>query len=637
MAHESFEDEATAKIMNELFINIKIDREERPDIDKIYQTAQFVLTQRTGGWPLTMFLTPDDQMPFFGGTYFPNEARHGLPAFKDLLQHISDVYHKRRAEIMTQNQSIQNVLQQIHEPAYTRTDLSPDLFKICNQQIEQSFDAKDGGFGAAPKFPHPTHIDRLLRYYAQFNLTQQDSPRSLHAALYTLEKMAAGGLFDHIGGGFCRYSVDSHWMIPHFEKMLYDNGPLLALYAHGFALTGAKQYKNVCEATAQWVVREMQSPEGGYYSSIDADSEGNEGMYYVWNREQIEQTLDHEEYAVFSPHYGLDRDANFEGRYHLHTFVSKDEVCQQASVTEEKFDALISQAKQKLFSQRQQRVRPNRDEKILSSWNALMIRGMAITGRILGRSEYIQSAQRALEFLRNTMWTSQHLTATYKDGTAHLDAYLDDYSFLLDAILEILQVRWCTQDLNWACDIANVLLEKFEDKSQGGFYFTSIDHERLIQRSKTLSDEAMPSGNGIAAIALARLGYLLGKTEYLEAAERVLQFAGQAVTHTPIGHASLINAYEEKYYPLQIIILRGEKSDLKKWQKQCTLGFNPRRLVFAIDADERNLPSALTEKKYFEPCPEGVVAYVCEGMQCKAPITSLAELKSAIAGTGTPQ
>ena len=633
MAHESFEDDATAKLMNELFINIKIDREERPDIDKIYQTAQYLLTQRTGGWPLTMFLTPHDQIPFFGGTYFPDEARHGMPAFKDLLRHISDAYQKQRAQIMMQNQSIQDALQKIHEPDYARADLSPDLFKACNQQLEQAFDAQDGGFGAAPKFPHCTHIARLLRYYAQSKSAQQESPRSLHAALYTLEKMAAGGLYDHLGGGFCRYSVDSRWMIPHFEKMLYDNGLLLALYAQGFTLTGSGQFKNACEGTAQWVIREMQSPEGGYYSALDADSEGREGKYYVWERKQVEEALNQEEYAVFAPHYGIDQHANFEGSYHLHTFSSKTEVCRQASVTAEKFDILLHQAKQKLFSLRQQRVRPGRDEKILGSWNALMIRGMAIAGRALGKPEYIQSAQRALDFVYRTMWVNQRLTATYKDGKAHLDAYLDDYAFLLDAILEMLQARWCTQDLNWACEIADVLLEQFEDNSLGGFYFTSKNHERLIQRSKTLSDETMPSGNGIAAMALARLGYLLGETKYLDATERVLQYAGQAITHAPMGHASLINAYEEQYRSLQIIILRGQKNELEKWQQQCTSGYAPRQLVFAIDADERNLPDALAEKKFRESSPEGVVAYVCEGMQCKAPIESLAELQSAVSDT----
>ncbi len=637
MAHESFEDDATAKLMNELFINIKIDREERPDIDKIYQTAQYLLTQRTGGWPLTMFLTPDDQIPFFGGTYFPNEARHGLPAFKDLLRHISDAYQKQRAQIMTQNQSLQHALQQVHEPDYARTDLSPDLFKTCNQQLEQAFDAQDGGFGAAPKFPHSTHIDRLLRYHAQSKSAQQESSRSLHAALYTLEKMAAGGLYDHLGGGFCRYSVDSRWMIPHFEKMLYDNGPLLALYAQGFTLTGSGQFRDVCEGTAQWVIREMQSPEGGYYSSLDADSEGTEGKYYVWERKQVEQALSQEEYAVFAPHYGIDRQTNFEGSYHLHTFADKTEVCRQTSVTTEKFDSLLHQAKQKLFSLREQRVRPGRDEKILGSWNALMIRGMAIASRALGKPEYLQSAQRALDFLHQTMWTPQGLTATYKDGKAHLDAYLDDYAFLLDAILEMLQTRWCTQNLTWACEIADVLLEQFEDNSLGGFYFTSKNHEQLIQRSKTLGDETMPSGNGIAAIALARLGYLLGKTEYLDATERVLQFAGQAIARAPMGHTSLINAYEEQHCSPQIIILRGQKNELEKWHQQCMPGYAPRRLVFAIEANEKNLPDALAEKKFKESSPEGVVAYMCEGMQCRAPIESLAELQSIVSDTCVQQ
>ncbi len=632
MAHESFEDDATAELMNALFVNIKIDREERPDIDKIYQTAQYLITQRTGGWPLTMFLTPQDQVPFFGGTYFPKEARHGLPAFKDLLQHISNAYHTQRAQIMTQNQSILNALQKIHEPDYSKQDLSPELFGICDQKLRQALDMQNGGFGAAPKFPHPTYIDRLLRYQAQPKPDQQESSDSLHGALYTLEKMAAGGIFDHLGGGFCRYSVDAGWMIPHFEKMLYDNGPLLALYAQSFALTGSGQFQDVCEATAQWVMREMQSPEGGYYSSLDADSEGIEGKYYVWDRKQVEQTLDPEEYAIFAPHFGFDRQANFEDSYHLHIFVKKEEVCQQVSVSPEKFDILLQQAKHKLLLLRQQRVRPGRDEKILSSWNALMIRGMIIAGRILGRPEYMQSAQRALDFLYQTMWANQRLIATYKDGKAHLDAYLDDYAFLLDAVLEGLQARWRTRDLNWAREIADVLLEQFEDVSLGGFYFTSKDHEQLIQRSKTLGDEAMPSGNGVAAMALTRLGYLLGETRYLDAAERVLQFAGQAIHHSPTGHASLVNAFEERCCPPQIIILRGQYTELEKWQQQCVQGYAPRQLVFAIEADKKNLPDALAEKKFREPSPEGVVAYICEGMQCRAPIEHLAELQNAISG-----
>ncbi len=633
MAHESFEDEATAKIMNELFINIKIDREERPDIDKIYQTAQFLLTQRTGGWPLTMFLTPDDQMPFFGGTYFPNVPRHGLPAFKDLLRHISNFYENKRDEITTQNQSIHTALQQIYEPNYSKIDLSPSILDTCNQHLEQTFDARYGGFGNAPKFPHPTNLERLLRYYAQSTFAQNKNPRALHTAIFTLEKMASGGIYDHLGGGFSRYSVDAYWMIPHFEKMLYDNGPLLALYAQSYALTYAEQFKNVCEGTAKWVMREMQSPEGGYYSTLDADSEGKEGKYYVWARNQIEDALTADEYAVFAPHFGIDRTPNFEGKYHLHIFKNEQEICDAQSLSSIKFNNFIKSAKHKLFSLREQRIRPGRDEKILTSWNALMIRGMAIAGRILNQYEYIESAEQALHFLQKIMWKNQRLFATYKDGKAHLDAYLDDYAFLLDALLEMLQARWRTEDLNWACELADVLLEHFEDKPSGGFYFTANDHERLIQRPKTFSDESTPSGNGIAAFALARLGYLLGETVYIEASERVLQIAGQAISQSPMGHASLLHAYEEQIYSPQLIILRGQANELIKWQQACALGYSPQRLVFAVDYDAENLPSALAEKNYRETSHEGVTAYVCQGMRCDAPIESFEELQNVLAKT----
>ena len=627
MAHESFEDDSTANVMNELFINIKIDREERPDIDKIYQTAQFLLTQRSGGWPLTMFLTPDDQMPFFGGTYFPNEARHGLPAFKDLLRHISDFYNHRRDEITTQNQSMHTALQQIYQPAYAKLDLTPNILDQCTQHLDQAFDARNGGFGKAPKFPHPSNIERLLRYFAHAKLNQEEKPRALHVAIFTLEKMAEGGIYDHVGGGFSRYSVDTYWMIPHFEKMLYDNGPLLALYAQSFAMTNSRQFQNVCEGTANWIMREMQSPEGGYYSTLDADSEGVEGKYYVWNQEEIEQTLSQDEYELFAPHYGIDQLPNFEGKYHLHTHKSESDLCAEKSITPEAFHALLEDCKQKLFNLREQRIRPGRDEKILTSWNALMIRGMAIAGRVFNQNEYIKSADDALSFLQQTMWCKQRLFATYKDGNAHLEAYLDDYAFLLDAILEMLQSRWRTEDLTWACEIADVLLDQFEDKAQGGFYFTANDHERLIQRPKTLSDEATPSGNGIAAFALARLGYILGETKYIDVAERTLQFAGQAISQSPMGHTSLLHVYEEQIYPSQIIILRGEVEKLEKWQHACNLGYAPQRLVFSINAEEDQLPSALAEKKHNTSNTEGVTAYVCQGMQCDMPIESFEELK----------
>lgn len=633
MAHESFEDEATASIMNELFINIKIDREERPDIDKIYQTAQFLLTQRTGGWPLTMFLTPDDQMPFFGGTYFPNEARHGLPAFKNLLKHISDFYNNRQHEIITQNKSMHNALQQIYEPKYSKTDLNADVLDLCNQQLEKIFDTENGGFGSAPKFPHPSNIERLLRYFAASKLNGDEKPRSLHAAIFTLEKMAAGGIYDHIGGGFSRYSVDKYWMIPHFEKMLYDNGPLLALYAQSFALTNSIQFKNICEDTIKWVIREMQSPEGGYYSTLDADSEGIEGKYYVWTKETIKQTLSKDEFDIFAPIFGIDQTPNFDGKYHLHTFKSQPALCEHHNIEQKEFSNQLSSAKLKLFNIREQRIRPGRDEKVLTSWNALMIRGMVISGRIFNNQNYIHSADLALNFLKKTMWKNHRLLATYKDGKAHLDAYLDDYAFLLNAILELLQARWISDDLNWACEIANVLLNHFEDKDLGGFYFTANDHERLIQRPKTLSDESTPSGNGIAALALGRLGYILGETNYIEAAERTLQFAGHAISQSPIGHTSLLNSFEELITPPQIIILRGKPDKLDIWQKACNKGYAPQRMVFSIDAEEKGLPQALAEKKFKNTNREGVTAYVCQGTQCNAPIENLEELKTILTKT----
>lgn len=634
MAHESFEDEATATIMNELFINIKIDREERPDIDKIYQTAQLLLTQRTGGWPLTMFLTPKDRIPFFGGTYFPNVPRHGLPAFKDLLQNISRFYHEGYEKIVIQNQSMHAALQQIYTPEREEIKLSSNILDICNQQLEQSFDARHGGFGRAPKFPHPGNIERLLRYYIQSKLNDDEKLRPLHIAIFTLEKMAAGGIYDHLGGGFSRYSTDARWMIPHFEKMLYDNGPLLALYAQSFALTGAGQFREVCKDTANWVMREMQSPEGGYYSTLDADSENQEGKFYAWEKEQIEQALDKQEYAVFAPHFGIDQPPNFEGKYHLHTFKDKEELHGQLDKDITALNTLLNRARQKLFVLRERRIRPGRDEKILVSWNALMIRGMVIAGRILNTDKYAHSARQSLDFIHQTMWKNQRLFATFKDGKAHLNAYLDDYAFLLDAILETLQTRWHTQYLNWAIELAEALLNNFEDPISGGFYFTSNDHERLIQRPKTTSDDATPSGNGIAAFALARLGYLLGETRYLDAAERALQFAVATIQQSPIGHTSLLHAYEEQLQPPQIIILRGRGNQLTRWQRACTSNYAPRRLVFAIDDAEKNLPNALAEKKFSASYHEGVVAYVCRGIQCEAPIEHLEKLQDALAETG---
>ena len=624
MAHESFEDAATAKLMNALFVNIKVDREERPDLDKIYQTAHQLLAQRSGGWPLTMFLMPDDQLPFFGGTYFPPEPRHGLPGFKDLMQQIARAYRQQRDAIANQNESLRDVLQRmtLTPPSATALDAVP--LAAALRELEQHFDRQHGGFGRAPKFPHPSSLEFLLRRAQR--LAGKDAERSVVMAGLTLTRMAQGGIFDQLGGGFARYSVDAEWMIPHFEKMLYDNGPLLALYSQAAAASGDTLFARTARETTQWVMREMQAPEGGYYSSLDADSEGAEGKFYAWADGEIHALLNADEYPLFARRFGLDRAANFEDSWHLHGYVAEEKLAAEFGLSAERVAALLDSARRKLFSAREQRIRPGRDDKILTAWNALMIKGMASAGRHLECDDCIDSAQRALDFIRMRLWRDGRLLATYKDGHAHLPAYLDDYAFLIDAIIELLQTRWRAGDLRFATQLADVLLAHFEDREQGGFFFTADDHEQMIQRPKPLADESMPSGNGIAALALGRLGHILGETRYLAAAERTLKAAWPAMTEMPYAHVALIIALEEFLDPPQTIVLRGAGAALEKWRAHCARPYVPGRIVLAIPSGETDLPGSLAERK----AQGDVVAYVCQGMTCQTPVTSLAELEKRL-------
>jgi uncharacterized protein YyaL (SSP411 family) len=610
MAHESFEDPETAELMNRLFVNIKVDREERPDLDKIYQTAHQLLSQRTGGWPLTVFLTPDDRMPFFAGTYFPKEPRHGLLSFRDLMQRVHDAWIGQQDAIRQQNLSVGDALKRIDGGGEPVAMLDASLIEEAREQLAQTFDRKRGGFGTAPKFPHPTNLDFLLRYWSG----QRDDKEAAEMALFTLYQMGRGGLYDQIGGGFCRYSTDDDWMIPHFEKMLYDNGPLLALNADAFQVTGDSFFADICHQTAGWVMREMQSPEGGYYSTLDADSEGEEGKFYAWTPEEVRGLLDETEYELVSRLYGLEREPNFEGRWHLHTFGDPEQIAEAVGLSQPLFTQGLASARAKLFQAREQRVRPGRDEKVLTSWNALMIRGMARAGRILGESEWIDSAEKSLAFIRSTLWRDGRLLATFKDGKAHLNAYLDDYACLLDAILELLQARWSDEALAFAIALADRLLEHFEDEQQGGFYFTSDDHEQLIQRPKPVSDDAMPSGNGIAAFALQRLGYLLGDLNYLDAAEKTLRAAWNRIANLPHAHGALLIALQEQLDPPEILIARGGAEELSAWQAGMAGDYSPGRLCIAIPPDAGQ-HEALSTK---EP-GEHAVVYRCKGMTCSPP------------------
>jgi uncharacterized protein YyaL (SSP411 family) len=627
MAHESFEDDDVARVLNERFINIKVDREERPDVDRIYQIAQQMLTQRSGGWPLTMFLTHDDHRPFFGGTYFPKEARHGLPAFTDILRRVSEYYRLHEAELRQQNDALMSAFDELNPPPPPGdTQLTDAPIKASRELLGRTFDGQYGGFGRAPKFPNPKTIERLLRDWHTTSGQPQPDLQALYMATLTLRRMGEGGINDQLGGGFSRYSVDEYWMIPHFEKMLYDNGALLAVYAEAAVATGDRFYADIAARTANWAIREMQSPEGGYYSSFDADSEGHEGKFYVWNRDEVRAALSEAEYRVFAARYGLDRTANFEGHWHLHIFQPLDEIARNNQLTSDDVAFLLESARSKLLAIRARRIWPGRDDKILTSWNALMIRGMAIASRALGRDDLAESATAALRFIHSKLWSNGKLLATYKDGRAHLNAYLDDYVFLVDAILELQQTRFNSAELKFAGELLEVVLQHFVDAVAGGFYFTSDDHESLIYRSKSFADDATPAGNGIAAFVFQRMGHLLAEPRYLQAAEHTLRAAWLSLEKFPQAHTTLTTALDELLHPPETLILRGPRAEITSWARELHKLYAPRRMVLAVPDNAQDLPAALAEKT----SPGGAVAYVCRGSTCSAPIDSLGGLVSRL-------
>jgi len=649
MEHESFEDEDVARVMNELFVCIKVDREERPDLDKIYQTSHQILAQRPGGWPLNMFLTPGDQMPFFGGTYFPKTPKYGMPGFTDLLQHVAEVYRNKRDAIREQNDSLSDIFRRLQPPAPAPgVHPGPEALEQVHAELKHQYDARFGGFGGAPKFPHPTSLELCLHRWARgqqngaakgdasmgasaavSEAASQDSAalEALQMARHTLRSMAHGGLYDQIGGGFCRYSVDERWEIPHFEKMLYDNAQLLGLYVDAWRATGESLFRRIAVETAEWVMREMQSPDGGYYSALDADSEGREGKFYVWSAEEIRQLLSAEEWDIVERRYGLQGTPNFEGRWHLNVRADNATLALRLERLESDVASQLESARRKLFAAREKRVRPGRDEKILTAWNALMIKAMAHTGRLLARPDFTDSAERALDFIHVRLWRDGRLLATHKDGKSHLNAYLDDHVFLMDALLELLQARWRSRDLDFLRALAGLTLEHFEDESHGGLYFTGDDHEQLVYRPKPVADDAIPSGNGVAAQVLLRLGHLLGDLHYLHAAERTLQALYTGIRQQPSAHGALLLALEEHLAPPQTIVLRGEIGATQPWQIAAHRDYQPHRLAIVIPADAEGLPGVLVER-----VPRGgVTAYVCAGHACRAPVTDFASFESALA------
>jgi len=622
MAHESFEDPAVAAAMNAQFVNVKVDREERPDLDQIYQTAHALLTRRSGGWPLTVFLTPDGA-PFFAGTYFPKHGRYGLPGFMDILPRVASAYREQGAAIAAQNRQLADAMQSL-EPASGAHALPGRAPGVALLALKRSFDRVHGGFGSAPKFPHAAELEFCLRAFG--NGRDADA---LSIVRTTLARMADGGIHDQLGGGFCRYSVDAEWGIPHFEKMLYDNGPLLALYADTARATGDGRFGEVARGIVGWLVREMRASDGAWYASLDADSECVEGRYYVWDRDEARMLMSAEQWSVAAPFFGLDRAPNFEGRaWHLRIVTPLTEVASALGIALATAHARLAGAKTALLRAREQRVRPGRDDKILTSWNALAIGGMARASRALADPRLADQAFGALDAVIRVAWRSRRLHASRQGDTPQLNGYLDDHAFMLAALVEAMQTRFRASDWTLAIDIADTLLDRFEDRQRGGFWFTSHDHERLFHRTKPGHDNATPSGNGVAAGALIALGHLAGEPRYLDAAERALRLFAPMLAESPGGCSSLLNALEDLEAPPTTVLLRGDPKETREWQHSIERTYRPGVRVLDL-AGVRALPPALD--KGTVP-GHGGIAWICRGMHCLPPVRSLHELTRALEG-----
>jgi uncharacterized protein YyaL (SSP411 family) len=615
MAHESFDDPATAALMNRLFVNIKVDREERPDLDHLYQAAHRLLSERGGGWPLTVLLTPA-QEPFFSGTYFPPVPRHGLPAFAGLLQRAEQIYRTQRDDVTRLGADLRAALRRQQprapgvEPEWTRKPVDT----AC-ELLRAAFDPVEGGLGRSgrgPKFPQPQLLSFMLRH----------DPA---AVLHTLRRMAAGGIYDQLGGGFCRYSVDAAWTIPHFEKMLYDNGALLALYADAFALTGEAVFARVVPETIAWALREMRAPEGGFYAALDADSEGEEGGFYLWTREQARACLSDPQYAVAAPHFGLDGAPNFEGRFHLRVVRPLESVAASLALDVDEARRVLDGARAALLSARAGRVRPGLDDKVLAAWNGLMIRGLARAARVFGRADWLAAARESMDFVRTSMWRDGRLFATWQGGGARHAACLDDAAFLLDASLELMQAGLRSADFDFALALARLLTGSFEDPVDGGFFFTAHDHEALIHRDKPVEDGATPGGNGVAALALQRFASVAGQPAFADAARRCLTVFHAILREAPHAAPTLLGALQEHLDPPRLVVLRGPAAMLPEWERALAGRYAPHTMVFSAPSESAALPPGLAF-----PVREGVRAYVCTGGTCLPPVADLAELLSLV-------
>jgi len=618
MAHESFENDEIAERMNAHFVNIKVDREERPDLDRIYQLAHQLLTGRGGGWPLTVFLDPVSHAPFFAGTYFPPEPRHGMMGFGDLLQRIHQVWSTRRDELREQHLQVQEALQAVATPRPAgETDLDSALESLT-AEAGARFDRDNGGFGSGPKFPQAP----LLAALADID---GDHPAQMLGD--TLNVMARHGLHDHLGGGFFRYCVDDVWEIPHFEKMLSDNALLLGLYARAARRWSRPDFRIVCERLVEWLKREMLLDNGGFAASLDADSDDGEGAFYVWTRKQAAEHLTSSEYELFCARFGLDGPPNFEGeRWHLVIARSRAELVEEG-LDEDDIDERLESARQRLLAARLERPAPGRDDKMLASWNGLAIENLATAGRLLAREDWLEHAAKALDAVAVNLFGQEPPRAVWRDGRSAHTALLDEHASVLAACLELLAWRFETRWLNLARRIARRMIEQFADPSDGALHLTPDDYETLLTRPLAHADDATPAGAGQAVLGLSRLGHLIGDSNLIKNAHRAVEAARGDIERSALGHATLVRAWRALQTPRAQVLLAGPGESVAAWHRK--LGREERYDVYRLAPELaiEDLPeplAALVDS-------ERAVAVVCLGQRCLSPAHSLEELEAQLA------
>ena len=623
LREESFEDPAIAAIMNQYFINIKVDREERPDIDSIYMNAVVLLNNGQGGWPLTAFLTPEGK-PFYGGTYFPPTPRYGMPGFRQLLDGIANFWHNRRDEV---EKSVAEISQHLQQNSLVQNlgqgQLEDTLFEPALSGLLRRFDQDKGGFGQAPKFPPSMTIEFLLRMYLQ-----QGDDDALYMAEHTLKMMAYGGMYDQLGGGFARYSTDNDWLVPHFEKMLYDNALLARVYLHAWQVTGKPLYRRIVEETLDFVVAELRDESGGFYSSYDADSEGEEGRFYVWSATEIEQLLN-EDADLFMVYYDVTEGGNWEGHNILNIKRDPEEVAAELDMDVVEMEEILAAARARLYDLRAERVWPGLDDKVLTAWNGLMLAAFAEAGRILKRDDYTEVAEQNASFLYETMRRKNgRLLRTWKaDGNAKYNAYLEDYAYLADGLLALYQNTFDEKWFIWARELAEIMLAHFTDEANGGFYDTSDDHEDLFQRPKDIQDNATPSANAMAAQVLLKLSLYTGDGRYWDIAEKMTAAMSEWMVRAPTGFAHWLCAAAFIMGEPQEVAIAGEPdaADTQALLEVVNKEYRP-NVVVAVGTDGEHV-ALLGERPLHE---NKATAYVCRRFVCQQPVTEPEALRQQL-------